>query len=107
MNERILPLLRDLRAELERIYGGALRGVYLYGSYARGDADEGSDVDVAVVLREMGDPWREIERTSAAASSLSLKHGVSLSLYRVREAEWNAPPASPILRNIRRDAVVA
>jgi predicted nucleotidyltransferase len=40
-----------LKAGLAEIYGDRLAGLVLYGSQARGDAREDSDVDVAVVLR--------------------------------------------------------
>jgi predicted nucleotidyltransferase len=33
----------------EAIFGGALRAVILYGSYARGDYEDGSDIDVMVL----------------------------------------------------------
>ncbi|MFP4248886.1 MAG: nucleotidyltransferase domain-containing protein, partial [Armatimonadota bacterium] len=42
--------LRELKRELEALYGDRLRGVYLFGSHARGEAGPDSDVDVAVVL---------------------------------------------------------
>jgi predicted nucleotidyltransferase len=48
--EEIDAVLGELRAALERLYGERLRGLYLFGSYARGDARAGSDVDVLVVL---------------------------------------------------------
>ncbi|MBK7319966.1 nucleotidyltransferase domain-containing protein [Candidatus Villigracilis affinis] len=43
---RIRKLMKELKAALVRIYGDKLKGVYLYGSYARGDYRAGSDVDV-------------------------------------------------------------
>lgn len=36
--------------ELRRRFGDAVRDVRLFGSFARGEAHEDSDVDVAVVL---------------------------------------------------------
>jgi predicted nucleotidyltransferase len=38
--------LAELQQALCRIYGDRLPGVYLYGSYARGDYHVGSDVDI-------------------------------------------------------------
>jgi uncharacterized protein len=42
--------LARLRAELERRFGARLRELVLFGSRARGDAHEESDVDVLVVV---------------------------------------------------------
>ena len=44
--EEILEILRRARAELVREFG--IQRLALFGSYARGDAGEGSDVDVLV-----------------------------------------------------------
>lgn len=33
------------------IYGDALTGVYLYGSYARGDFEKDSDVDIVAIVK--------------------------------------------------------
>lgn len=44
----IEPLLRALRTALEELYGDRLAKLILYGSFARGEAWEGSDVDVMV-----------------------------------------------------------
>ena len=53
MNERIRTLLKDLKEGLGTIYGERLRGIYLYGSYARGQEDSESDVDVLVILDQL------------------------------------------------------
>ena len=49
MNANIKNLLTELKAGLTHIYGEWLKGVYLFGSYARGEADDESDVDVLIV----------------------------------------------------------
>ena len=33
------------------IYGAAVTGVYLYGSYARGDFEKDSDVDIVAIVK--------------------------------------------------------
>src|SRR5918992_3505780 len=48
-------------AELRRRYGEAVLEVRLFGSFARGEADEESDVDVAVVLERVDwATWRDV-----------------------------------------------
>ena len=35
----------------KKIYGDAIKEIYLYGSYARGDFDEDSDIDFAAIVK--------------------------------------------------------
>jgi predicted nucleotidyltransferase len=53
----VAPLVRTAAAgfaqELRKRYGQAVLDVRLFGSFARGEADEDSDVDVAVVLERV------------------------------------------------------
>ena len=43
----------------KKIYGDAIRGIYLYGSYARGDYDEESDIDFAAIVEGEKPQWSE------------------------------------------------
>ena len=45
-------VLRDLDGALRDLYVERYRGLVLYGSQARGEADEGSDVDLLLLLEE-------------------------------------------------------
>jgi predicted nucleotidyltransferase len=38
-------LTTELKIGLDGVYGSRLKGLYLYGSYARGEEDEESDLD--------------------------------------------------------------
>ena len=99
-------LLRELQACLTALYGGRLRGVYLYGSYARGDYDAESDFDVLVVLDDFASYGAEVDRTAEPTSALSLQYAVSISEVFVREHDWQTGD-SPFLRNVREEAVAA
>ena len=98
--------MAELKVGLAAIYRDRLRGVYLYGSYARGEADSESDVDVLVVLEEYDRYSAEIGRTSQLISALSLKHSVSVSRVFVSESKWRTYD-SPFLRNARAEAIAA
>lgn len=50
MAETVKNLLNEYIVELQKIYGKHLQSVILYGSYARGDFTEDSDVDVMILL---------------------------------------------------------
>jgi predicted nucleotidyltransferase len=57
--------------ELKGLYAEKLVGVILYGSRARGDATEDSDVDTLILLDPCDDFWAEFERIDPLASRLS------------------------------------
>ena len=97
-------LLHELKAALAEEYGTRLRGLYVYGSSARGDDVDESDLDVVIVLDEFDDYWNEIERTAELISSLSLKHDRSISPVRIREKDWLSAE-TPFLRNVRTECV--
>lgn len=68
--------------------------VILFGSYARGDTDDGSDLDLIVIEREIPDHTREYLRLRDAVGSLGV--GVDLFLYPETEfekhREWCSTP---------------
>ena len=72
MDARITTVMVELRNKLKVLYGRRLKGVYLYGSHARGHASRESDLDVLIVLDEIPHYSLEVSRTSALISSLSL-----------------------------------
>lgn len=99
-------LLNDFKRELAWIYQDRLRGVYLFGSYARGDQDAESDLDVLIVLDDYATLGPEIRRTGEVTSRLSLEYGVSISRTFLREIDWLRGDSS-LLRNVREEAIPA
>ncbi len=103
--EEVRAILAELRRRLEALYGERLRGLYLFGSYARGDAEPGSDLDVLVVLDRIDGYMGEIRRTGGATSTLSLEHDTSIIPVFVREEAW-CDENSPFLVNVRREGLL-
>lgn len=101
-----VDVARRMEAGLRTIYGKRLRGVFLYGSRARGDQLPDSDVDILVVLDQLGPYGQELARTSALASDLSLDVGVLISRAFASDADWKTS-AKPFLASARVDAVPA
>ena len=56
------PILARFRAPLAATYGTRLDRIVLFRSRVRGDAGADSDCDVAVFLKTLPDPWRELDR---------------------------------------------
>ncbi|MBI4430798.1 MAG: nucleotidyltransferase domain-containing protein [Candidatus Omnitrophica bacterium] len=102
----IKDLLTELKAGLKTIYGSRLKGLYLYGSYARGEQEEDSDVDILIVLDKIEHYYGEIVRTGQLSSDLSLKYSVCISSFFVTESDWKVRDTS-FLSNVREDAVAA
>lgn len=91
--------MKELKARLVRIYGDQLKAVYLYGSYARGDYQAGSDVDVMILLNDYQDYWEEIKRTSEALQNVSLTYEITVSRIFMTQEKWKRAD-TPLLKNI-------
>lgn len=106
--DKLPPKVRDVIIELEKglkeLYGDRFRGLLLYGSYARGHADEGSDVDLLLLLEGPVNPIREILRTDEITASLSLEATMALSVlpFSIEDFEGGK---TMFLRNVREDAI--
>jgi len=73
-------IANEYKASLQNLYGNELAELVLFGSYARGDNRDESDLDFAIVLRDTNTrPAAEIAKTSAIGSRLSIKYGIMIS----------------------------
>ncbi len=106
-NER--QALAALVDRLSQRYGDGLLRVVLFGSKARGDADEESDLDVLVVVTQILDEvyWQHRRAIIKETCDLELEYGVVFSLL-IQDApeyaqmrQWNLL----INRNIERDGI--
>lgn len=102
----VQQILAELRERFHPLYGTRLRGLYLYGSYARGDAREGSDLDVLVILDRLESQWSEIQRTSHENAAVSLDHDVSIATIFTSEDRWQSAD-SEFLRVVREEGRAA
>lgn len=106
MNGSIQSLVLELRGGLAALYVARLHGVYLYGSYARGEQQRDSDIDVLIVLDELLDYGAEMDRTGELVSRISLDYRVSVSRVFVSAQNWSESHTR-FLRNARREAIIA
>lgn len=97
-------LLERLARGMKDLYGDRYRGLVLYGSYARGEADEGSDVDILLLLDGRVDPMRELKRSEEVKWPLSLELGYTISLLPISVDDYEKAE-KPFLWNARREGV--
>ncbi len=107
----LLPLnlaavLSRLSGELKALYGDRYEGLLLYGSYARGEAHEGSDVDLLLLLEGSVDPVQEILRVESAKWPISLESGYVLSILPTSIEDYRKAE-DPLLWNARREGIPA
>ena len=79
---------QDINAAVQRVVAAAQspRKVIVFGSYARGDADEGSDLDLLVVESQIDKKLQEHVRLRGAIGRMA--PGVGVDLLLCSEAEF-------------------
>ena len=104
VNEEIQKFIN----EVKKILGDRLKKVILYGSYARGDYNKKSDVDI-MILTDLS--FEEIEEyrdeISDAAFEIELKTGIILSPVIKNIEKYNVRRKFvPFYKNVEREGVV-
>lgn len=103
----IQTLLTGYLAEIRKIYGGHLKSVILYGSYARGDFTPDSDVDI-MILVDLAD--EELEKYSDELAEVGFDYNVSYGIWimpvvRNQNHFKHWVKACPFYENVQREGV--
>jgi predicted nucleotidyltransferase len=105
LNERErAKLLNHISAELSHLLGEKIEQILLYGSYARGEARDDSDLDILIVMSGEFDYAALIRQTSELIARLSLENDVVISRAFISKDRFENE-RSPFTLNIRREAV--
>ena len=100
--ERLNLIIKEYRSRLVGTLGDELHSMVLYGSQARKEAVEGSDIDVLCV---MNNPFRYgdlINCTSQATAEVSLKYDAVISRVFVTRDVYELR-CSPFLMNVHKE----
>lgn len=100
-------VLNEVKNASQQLYGDKLNRIILYGSYARGDNTEESDIDIMIVLNCDADEIRELRGVTAEmASDISLEREVFLSvLLRDKKHFEDNLDFLPFYKNIEKEGV--
>ena len=108
MPRTIQTILSQYIAQLQKIYGSHLKSVILYGSYARGDYTEDSDVDIMILVDL---PDEKLDSYSDTLSELDFEYNVEHDIWMmpvVKNIEhfryWVS--AYPFYQNVQREGVM-
>ena len=96
--------LRDFRAGLKDLYGTMPPDLVVYGSYARDEATEDSDLDLLLVYSTPVNASLEIKRLVSLLADINLRYGMLLSVLPVSAAAYRESQG-PFWRNVRREGV--
>lgn len=106
INPKIEPIVREFKQALQVLYGDRLHDVVLYGSYARGDYDDESDIDLMVLLNdETVDTYVEIRKITDVETDFMLKYGLPISPLPVAYKRYQTS-VMPVYREARREGLL-
>ena len=96
-------ILRDFKKKVESILKEKFVEAILFGSYARGDYEHGSDIDLLLVVKEKL-TRKEKERISKITADLSLTYDVVITCFDYLYTDFR-DRNSPFLLNVRKEGV--
>jgi len=79
MNEETRKLMEKAKYRLRGVYGDRLRGLVLFGSESRGEAEPDSDLDILILLDGPINLWQDISAITDTLYPLQLEINRPLS----------------------------
>ena len=101
-DKEILHIIRE-KAKAVLPEGSRL---YLYGSRARGDAHEGSDWDLLILLNRPQDENQDFRRISYPIMQVGFDLDQYFSVHTYSKAEWDAISFLPFYKNVEHDKII-
>lgn len=86
----ILPVLEEYKKVLIDLYGITLKKIILYGSYTRGDQNDDSDIDLAIILDGDIDTPREIDRINEKTYEIDINHEKVIIFLPISASDFNS-----------------
>ncbi|NCO54309.1 MAG: hypothetical protein COS14_07495 [Bacteroidetes bacterium CG02_land_8_20_14_3_00_31_25] len=101
-------LLKEIKLQLKSIHNIDVKDVILFGSHAKGVANEFSDYDVCIVLKNDYD-WKVCNIIYDALCEINMKYDILIDAHIISENEINTSlrGKQPIFENILNNGIYA
>ena len=99
-------VIRSFVADLREKLGGEIVSVWLFGSKARGDSQQDSDIDIFILVKEKTPHIRD--RVAGIAADYDIEHGLPLStvVYDLFEYQKNKELGSFFFESVEREGII-
>lgn len=106
-DKTVAKVLKEVEQQMISLFGDKLDSVILYGSYAREENSEESDIDVMILVNENETVLNKYEdKITDVIVDLSLEFGVVVSLYLESTKSYKEKVnVLPFLKNVERDGI--
>ncbi len=102
---KIKHLFREVEQKLKSVFHEKLDKIILYGSYARGDYGDESDIDIMVLIHD-GDLKKYDRQILRINVDFSIRFDVNLSIIIEDKADFDLnADVIPLFRNINREGI--
>jgi len=99
-------MLEDISDNIQNKLGGSLHAVILYGSYARGDYDDESDIDIMVLAETNENDTAPREIADEISNDMSLKYDMLVSIIiRPEDLFYERVSFVPFYRNVANEGI--
>ncbi len=98
-------LLNQLRDYLKNTYHNKLEQILLFGSQARQDAHQDSDVDILIILNIPFNDYQETQRISDYITDLCLENNILITCFFTSNDLWKNDN-NAFFRNIQKEGII-
>lgn len=96
----------DLVQGLRTIFGNEIQMIILYGSVARNEATEESDIDIAIIMKKDMEE-SERERFISWSADMDIQYDRVFSIVDIQEDNLNKwGEILPFYKNVRKDGII-
>ncbi|AUC62345.1 toxin-antitoxin system toxin component [Cyanobacterium sp. HL-69] len=101
---QINAILVIFKQRVINIYKENLSQLILFGSRARGDAKQDSDIDILIVLKNVNQDKNKYEKMINLVSDLCLEYNFLISCVYISESQFKSEK-SPLMINIHKEGI--